>query len=73
MLLVVPERGGVGDERGCPAERGESLFGLVALDYETQACTVRESGRFYADISAQGGVTDEAYDRWVAGRAYPMN
>jgi len=29
------------------------------------------STRFYADIAAHGGVTQEAYDRWVAGRSYP--
>ena len=41
-------------------------FGLVELDYETQARQVRPSGRFYADLIINGGVTDEAYDRWVA-------
>ena len=46
-------------------------FGLVALDYATQERTIRESGRFYADMAAHGGVTQEAYDRWVARRAYP--
>lgn len=46
-------------------------FGLVALDYETQQRTVRESGRFFADISANGGVTEGAYQHWVAGRKYP--
>jgi len=46
-------------------------FGIVALDYETQQRTVRQSGRFFADIAANGGVTDQAYGRWVAGREYP--
>ena len=53
------------------AEGEEPRFGLVALDYETQRRTVRESGRFYADIAANGGVTPAAYERWVAGREYP--
>ncbi|MDR0847490.1 MAG: glycoside hydrolase family 1 protein [Propionibacteriaceae bacterium] len=45
-------------------------FGLVGLDYETGVRTVRPSGRFFADIGAQGGVTDEAYERWVAPAEY---
>ena len=46
-------------------------FGLVALDYETQERTIKDSGRFYADIVKNSGITQEAYDRWVAGRSYP--
>ena len=45
-------------------------FGLVHLDYETQARTPRESARFYADVIAHGGVTADAYERWVAPTAY---
>ncbi|PKQ31764.1 MAG: glycoside hydrolase family 1 protein [Actinobacteria bacterium HGW-Actinobacteria-2] len=45
-------------------------FGLIELDYETQQRTVKESGRFYADIIAHGGVTAEAHQRWVAGQHY---
>ncbi|MGC3953820.1 MAG: family 1 glycosylhydrolase [Propionicimonas sp.] len=48
-------------------------FGLVELDYGTQRRTVRDSGRFYADIIAEGGVTADAYRRWVLGRHYPTN
>ena len=44
-------------------------FGLVHLDYETQVRTVKDSGRFYADLIAHGGVTDEAYQRWVVPSA----
>ena len=40
-------------------------FGLVGLDYDTQVRTTRRSGEFYAEIIAQGGITDEAYARWV--------
>ena len=29
-------------------------FGLVALDYETQERTVRDSGRFFAEVIARG-------------------
>jgi len=45
-------------------------FGLVHLDYETQERTVKDSGRFYAEMIAEGGVTQDAYDRYVAGRSY---
>lgn len=55
------------------AEGEEPRFGLVALDYPTQQRTVRESGRFYADIIANRGVTAAAYRRWVLGRHYPRN
>lgn len=48
-------------------------FGLVELDYQTQQRTVRDSGRFYADIIAYGGVTAAAYRRWVFSRHYPDN
>jgi len=54
------------------AEGEVPRFGLVALDYPSQRRTLRESGRFYADIVANGGVTDDAYRRWVDGRRYPM-
>lgn len=54
------------------AEGESARFGLVALDFATQERTVRESGRFYADVIAHRGVTDEAYDRWVAGQQYPI-
>lgn len=55
------------------AEGEAARFGLVHLDFETQVRTVRESGRFYADIIANHGVTEAAYERWVAGREYPTN
>lgn len=55
------------------AEGQTARFGLVALDYATQQRTVRDSGRFYADIIANRGVTPEAYRRWVAPSAYRTN
>lgn len=48
-------------------------FGLVHLDYDTQERTIKESGRFYADAIAHRGVTQAAYERWVAGQTYPTN
>ncbi len=55
------------------AEGEAARFGLVHLDYETQVRTIRPSGRFYADIIANHGVTEAAYERWVAGQEYPTN
>ncbi|MCL1906387.1 MAG: glycoside hydrolase family 1 protein [Propionibacteriaceae bacterium] len=40
-------------------------FGLVAVDYDTQERFICESGRMYADIIANSGVTEKAYSRWV--------
>jgi len=48
-------------------------FGLVELNYETQARTIKESGHFYADIIANAGVTAQAYQRWVASQRYRTN
>jgi beta-glucosidase len=52
------------------AEGEAARFGLVHLDFETQQRTIKESGRFYADIIANRGVTEAAYERYVAGRQY---
>ena len=55
------------------AEGEVPRFGLVELDYETQARTVKESGRFFADIIANAGVTDAAHQHWVAPQQYRTN
>lgn len=45
---------------------GESeRFGLVALDYETQKRTVRESGRFYSEIIKHKRVTNEMIQQYI--------
>lgn len=50
---------------------GESArFGLVRVDYETQTRTVNDSGRLYADIIRNKGVTDEAYEKYVKPCTY---
>ena len=48
-------------------------FGLVHLDYDTQVRTVKDSGRFYAEVIAEGGVTEDLYGRYVAGHDYPRS
>ncbi len=50
---------------------GESArFGLVHVDYATQRRTVKESGRFYAEAIAAGGVTRELYEKYAAREEY---
>ena len=46
-------------------------FGIVALDYETQQRTVRDSGRFLAAVIRDGGVTRTTHEEFVAGQSYP--
>ena len=55
------------------AEGEAARFGLVHLDFATQQRTIKDSGRFFADIIAERGVTPTAYERWVAGQHYPSN
>jgi beta-glucosidase len=53
---------------------GESArFGLVHVDYATQARTVKQSGRFVSDVIAAGGVTEELYARYVQPQRYQTN
>ncbi len=40
------------------AEGLEPRFGLVAVDYTTQKRTIRESGKFYAELCKHRGVTE---------------
>ena len=50
---------------------GESeRFGLVHVDYQTQKRTVKESGKFYATMIRDRGVTDESYERYVKNSEY---
>lgn len=45
-------------------------FGIVHVDYETQKRTVKDSGKFYSSIIKNKGVTDEAYETFVAPLQY---
>ncbi len=45
-------------------------FGLVHIDYETQKRTVKESGKLYAAIIRDGGVSEEIYERYVKDSQY---
>jgi beta-glucosidase len=55
------------------AEGESARFGIVALDYETQQRTIKDSGRFFADIIAHQAITEQAYERWVAPQQYRTN
>ncbi len=45
-------------------EGNSARFGLVHVDYGTQARTVKASGEFYRQVIAQGGVSEELYSRF---------
>ena len=45
-------------------------FGLVHVDYKTQDRTVKESGKLYASIIRDQGVTDESFDLYVKDSKY---
>jgi beta-glucosidase len=52
-------------------KEGESArFGMVHVDYKTQKRTVKPSGKLYASIIQNGGVTDEAFDAFVKDSQY---
>lgn len=51
-------------------EGQSARFGLVHVDYDTQERTVKDSGRFYAEAAAAGGVTGEIYQKYAAGEGY---
>jgi len=50
---------------------GESArFGLVHVDFKTQKRTVKKSGSFFTSIIKNKGVTDAAYNEFVAKQEY---
>ncbi len=52
-------------------KEGESArFGIVRVNYETQARTVNNSGKLYASIVKNQGTTDEAYNEFVESSKY---
>lgn len=53
-------------------EGQSARFGLIHIDYETQARTVKESGHMFAELIRAGGVCDALCARY-AKQAYPRN
>jgi beta-glucosidase len=49
---------------------GIARFGLVAVDFKTMARTVKKSGEFFSTMINDRGVTDEAFEKFVAGQIY---
>ena len=45
-------------------------FGLVHVDYKTQARAVKESGKLYSSIIRDGGVSEDAFERYVEKSRY---
>ena len=45
-------------------------FGLVHINYSTQERRIKDSGMLYSAIIRDGGVSDEMYDKYVAGSEY---
>jgi beta-glucosidase len=46
------------------AEGFTPRFGLTEVDYKTQRRTLRESGKLYAEIALNGGITREMLERF---------
>ena len=53
-------------------EGNTARFGLVRNDFDTQTRTVNKSGRFYAEIIENNGVTDEMFDKYVKDEEYTI-
>jgi beta-glucosidase len=53
-------------------EGNSAKFGIVSVDPVTKERTVKKSGRFYSRVIAEGGVTQELYDEFVAGEKYDI-
>ena len=52
------------------SEGNYARSGLVHTDFDTMARTVKRSGEFYAKIIEESGVTEELYEKYVAGECY---
>jgi beta-glucosidase len=48
-------------------EGQSARFGLVHINYDTQERTVKDSGRFYAAMIAEGGVSESLYETYCRG------
>lgn len=53
-------------------EGNSAKFGLVGVDPDTKARTVKKSGHFYTEIIQNGGVTAEMYKTYVEGQEYDI-
>lgn len=51
-------------------EGNSSRFGLVHVDYETLERKIKRSGRFFAEVIRNNGITQEMYNEYVATQQY---
>lgn len=54
------------------AEGESARFGLVHVDFQTQQRTVKHSGRFFTQLAAQRGVTQEMAEAFLQTQTYVM-
>lgn len=53
-------------------EGNSAKFGLVSVDSQSRQRQVKRSGRFYSEVIAAGGVTQEIYENYVAKQEYDV-
>lgn len=53
-------------------EGNSAKFGLVSVDPETRARTVKNSGKFYSEVIARGGVDAALYETYISGQEYDV-
>ena len=53
-------------------EGNSAKFGLVSVDERSRGRRIKESGRFFSEIIACGGVSREMYDQYVAKQSYDI-
>ena len=53
-------------------EGNSAKFGLVSVDPVTRKRTVKDSGKFYSQVIARGGVDKELFDTYVAKQEYDI-
>lgn len=53
-------------------EGNSAKFGLVSVDPETKARTVKRSGHFYSEVIRRGGVDQELYEKYISAQEYDV-
>ena len=53
-------------------EGNSAKFGLVSVDPQTRQRQIKRSGRFFSQVIAHGGVTDEMYENYVSKQEYDI-
>lgn len=53
-------------------EGNSARFGLVSVDEHSRRREVKNSGHFYSQVIRDGGVTEECYEKYIAGQEYDI-